>query len=92
MSIKHLVMAGPFASLLGLAACNPHSTASDNPSQPQTNSGHTGAIAFRLPADFVKSQLGPDYKLYVNVYGSKLERSIFLDLPADTNEFAAAVA
>ncbi|MBK9577732.1 MAG: hypothetical protein IPK50_07410 [Fibrobacterota bacterium] len=86
MSIKHLVMAGAFAALLGLAACNPHSTASDNPSQPQTNSGHTGAIAFRLPADFVKSQLGPDYKLYVNVYGSKLERSIFLDLPADTND------
>lgn len=86
MSIRPMLSALAVGALLALQSCQSPSSSGDSQGSRPASSPNTGAISFRLPADFVKSQLGEGYKLYVNVYGSKMERSIFLTLPVDTND------
>lgn len=69
-----------------LQSCNMSSTTSTESSRPVAGSASTGTLAFRLPTDFVKHQLGPGYKVHMSVYGSKLERSIYEEFPVDTND------
>lgn len=69
-----------------LQACDTSSTAATESSPPSAPPGATGALAFRLPADFVNNQLDSGSEVHLSVYGSKLESSIYKEFPADTND------
>lgn len=86
MSIRKLVLWSTLGAMLALESCEPQSTATDPANQPQANLPGTGLLAFRLPADFVKNQLADGYTVQLSVYGSKMDRPIYQEFPADTND------